>query len=166
MTKTFDNFASREVASFWRFISSSLARLVTLLDGLDADELNWRPPAPEANSLYALATHTLGNVEENVLETLGGESVHRDREAEFRASSSSAASVQQRWQALRPEVERALAAFTLADLDRPYEHPRRGMLTGREVLIVVARHAAEHLGQAELTHDLLRAHQAKSTPNR
>jgi hypothetical protein len=30
-------------------------------------------------------------------------------------------------------------------------------VTGRAILIVVARHAAEHLGQAELTRDLLRA---------
>jgi hypothetical protein len=29
-----------------------------------------------------------------------------------------------------------------------------GVLTGREVLLVVARHAAEHLGQVELTRDL------------
>jgi hypothetical protein len=37
------------------------------------------------------------------------------------------------------------------------QHPRRGPLSGREILIVVARHAAEHLGQAELTRDLMKA---------
>ena len=43
----------------------------------------------------------------------------------------------------------------MADLDRERVHPRRGLLTGREILIVVARHAAEHLAHAELTRDLL-----------
>ncbi len=52
---------------FWRYIASSLDRLVGCLDGLDAEALNWCPPAPGANSLYALATHTLGNAEENIL---------------------------------------------------------------------------------------------------
>ena len=160
MNVPLEQFTSPEVASFWRFIASSLTRLVAILDELSAEELNWRPPAPEANSLYALAIHTLGNVEENVLETLCGQPVHREREAEFRAAGSSAASVQDRWQALRPRLESALASLSAADLDRHYLHPRRDDETGREVLIVVARHAAEHLGQAELTRDLLRA----STP--
>ncbi len=39
----------------------------------------------------------------------------------------------------------------------PHHHPRRGWSTGREILLIVARHAAEHLGQAELTRDLLLA---------
>ena len=36
-------------------------------------------------------------------------------------------------------------------------HPRRGTITGRDVLIVVARHAAEHWGEAQLTRSLLKA---------
>jgi hypothetical protein len=36
------------------------------------------------------------------------------------------------------------------------------MLTGREILLVVARHAAEHLGQADLTRDLATAMQAST----
>ena len=68
---------------FWRYIASSLDRLVALLDGLSADDLDWRPPAPGANSLYVLAMHTLGNAEENLLEILGGQPIGRDREAEF-----------------------------------------------------------------------------------
>jgi hypothetical protein len=53
--------ARTEALIFWRYIASSLDRLVACLDGLDADGLNWRPAATEANSLYALTTHTLGN---------------------------------------------------------------------------------------------------------
>ena len=149
-------FASGEVASFWRFISSSLTRLVALLDGLDAAELNWSPPARGANCVFVLAVHTLSNVEENILETLCGEPIDREREAEFDAIGISSETVRQRWDALRPPVEAALASLKSTDLDGHYQHPRRGELTGREVLIVVARHAAEHLGQAELTRDLLR----------
>ncbi|MDP9352215.1 MAG: DUF664 domain-containing protein [Chloroflexota bacterium] len=48
-------------------------------------------------------------------------------------------------------------------LEEEIEHPRRGRITGREVLLVVARHCAEHLGQAELTRDLLEASGAGAT---
>jgi hypothetical protein len=150
------DFASREIASFHRFITSSLDRLVTLVGELDEAGLNWRPPAPNANSLFALATHTLGNAEENILQTLCGRPGRRRREDEFAARGDSAA-VAERWRALRADLTAAMAALTPTDLDRERAHPRRGALTGREVLLVVARHAAEHLGQAELTRDLLLA---------
>lgn len=142
---------------FWRYIAGSLDRLVALLDGLSAEELDWRPPAHGANSLSVLATHTLGNAEENLLETLGGQPIGRDREAEFAVQGGSADAVAARWRDLRPRLSEILAALPPDALDASYPHPRRGAITGRDILIVVARHSAEHLGQAELTRDLLLA---------
>ena len=52
------------------------------------------------------------------------------------------------------------ATLPAADLDRERKHPRRDVLTGREVLIVVARHTAEHWGEAQLTKSLLLAERA------
>jgi hypothetical protein len=147
-------FANREIASFHHFITGSLDRLVTLVGELDEAGLNWRPPAPNANSLFALATHTLGNAEENILQTLCDQSGSRRRDEEF-ASRGDSAAIVERWRMLRADLTAAMAALTPADLDDERSHPRRGALTGREVLLVVARHAAEHLGQAELTRDLL-----------
>lgn len=159
MSSNHETFISSETASLWRFISSSISHLVDLVGDLSDEELAWRPSAPAANSLGVLTMHTLGNLEENVIQTLCGEPVHRQREAEFRLEQVTAADLQARWSSLRQSAEIRLAAFTTSDLDHRYFHPRRGELTGREVLIVVARHAAEHLGQAELTRDLLRASQ-------
>ena len=145
-----------EALIFWRYIASSLDRLVDCLDGLSEAQLNWRPDAPEANSLYALAMHTLGNAEENLLQVIGGQPVGRDRDGEFAARGDSAEAIVARWTALRAELGALLASLPADALGATYEHPRRGPLIGREILIVVARHAAEHLGQAELTGDLLR----------
>jgi len=61
------------------------------------------------------------------------------------------------WPGLRAELEEGLSALPTSDLARAVEHPRRDPLSGREILIVVARHVAEHLGQAELTRDLARS---------
>ena len=148
--------AAAEARLFWRYIASSLDRLVEIGATLDEAALNWRPPAPDTNSLHVLARHTLGNAEESILETLCGRPVGRDREGEFAARGATVA-VPAHWRALRPRLQAALAALPTSELDRGREHPRRGKITGREVLLVVARHAAEHLGQAELTRDLLRA---------
>lgn len=147
---------NREIASFWRFITSAIDRLIVCLDGLDQTELNWRP-LPDANSLYVLAIHTLANTEENILGTLCGQAIKRNRPAEFMAQADSAETVRQQWQLLRERLQAALVELSPAELDREREHPRRGLLTGREVLLVVARHITEHMGQAQLTLDLLRA---------
>lgn len=141
---------------YWRFITSSLDRLVACLDGLDASALNWRP-LPTANSLYVLATHILGNLEETVLGLICGQAVVRDRAAEFRAMGSNAVELQRHWHTLQAQIAHYLEQLSVADLDREHAHPRRGVLTAHEILIVVARHAAEHLAHAELTRDLLLA---------
>lgn len=152
-----------EVAVFWRYIAGSLDRLVAVVAELDEVELSWRPPAQGANSLRVLAAHTLGNAEENLVGLLGGEEVARDRDAEFLAPAGDGPELERRRLALRPRVERALAGLDAGALARQHAHPRRGTVSGREVLLVVARHAAEHLGQAELTRDLLRRAQSSGS---
>ena len=60
-------------------------------------------------------------------------------------------------QDLRERVVKAFEALTRDDLDGARRHPCRGIITGRDVLIVVARHTAEHWGEAQLTRSLLKA---------
>ena len=147
-------FESREVATFWRYLESSLDHLIELAASLDPEAIHWKPPAPETNSIAVMTAHTLGNVRENILEILCGEAVHRDREAEFVDRAVTAETLAAQWANLRALLLAALAAVPASELDRRRTHPRRGELDGREVLIVAIRHAAEHLGQAELTRDL------------
>lgn len=140
----------------WRFISRSVERLLACLDGLDEAALNWRP-LPNASSLYNLATHIIGNIEETVLGVICGHQVVRDRDAEFSAVGSDTVALRARWQGLEAQITQDLTHLTPINLDRPRLHPRRGMVSAWEILIVVARHAAEHLAHAELTRDLFLA---------
>jgi len=151
---------SREATLFCRYILSSLDRLAQCLDGLDENQLNWQPPAPHTNSLYTLVVHTLGNAEENLLLTLFDQPSQRNREQEFVTKGQSADVLITQWHALRERLQKALLSLSSDDLEREHLHPRRGSITELDILIVVARHAAEHLGQAELTRDLVLA----STP--
>jgi hypothetical protein len=116
-----------------------------------------RPPAPHANCLYALVVHTLGNAEENLLWTLFDQPSQRNREQEFLMEGPSKDALILRWNGLHEQLQQALLSLSLQDLAQEHLHPRRGSITGLDILIVVARHAAEHLGQAELTRDLVLA---------
>jgi uncharacterized damage-inducible protein DinB len=147
-----------ELTSFRRYaLGSSLERIIACTEGLTDEELNWRPSVPGANSLGAIALHALANAEENILGTLFGQGVVRDREGEFAATGVSTATIQARAEAVQMRIREALVRLTSGDLQRECQHPRRGTLSGREVLLIAARHAAEHMGQAELTRDLLRS---------
>ncbi|MDP9352216.1 MAG: hypothetical protein M3P51_11815 [Chloroflexota bacterium] len=90
-----DHSAPGEIDTYRRHILGSLDRLVGCLSDLDERGLNWRPPAENANSLYALAVHTLANAEENILGTLCGQPITRDREAEFAAWGTSSRVVEE-----------------------------------------------------------------------
>ena len=117
-------------------------------------------------SLEGLTGHVLGNAEENVLQTVCGVPVTRSRAAELAAGGDTWEPLRDRWRGLRARIEDALATLPEGELDRERPHPRRGLLTGREVLLVVARHAAEHWGEAQLTRSLMpgRDARAQATP--
>ena len=153
-------FASAEVGSFWRFTLRSLDGFMEIVDGLTVDELNWRPPAPDTNTIYALTAHTLGNVRMHVFRVLLGQTIDRDRDGEFRSVADASNVPIPAWPTLRSKVEAALGELPPEAMDRSFDHPVFGPLTGREVLMVMMRHTAEHHGHVELTRDLIVAARA------
>ena len=138
-------------------LTGSIERIIACLNVLDAGQMNWKPTAQDTNSLYVLAVHTMANAEQTVLSVLGGENIPREREQEFVASGDSAEWIQQRWSDLKPRIEQTLASLSQDDLGKEYSHPRRGSMTGWQALVTVTTHAAEHVGHAEVTRDLLKA---------
>jgi hypothetical protein len=144
-----------EVALFWSKIEGSLARLVELVEGVDPVQRTWHPPAPDTNSLAGILGHVLANAEENICGVISGVDVApRDRRLEFGAAGTGLAAA---YRDLRPRLVLVLSSLSASELDRVCRHPRRGMTSVREVLLVVARHVAEHEGEATLTRSLLLA---------
>ncbi len=144
------------IGIFETTIVENVERILACCDGLDEVGINWKPAAPEMNSIYVLATHTMGNVRQNALAVLGGQEDQRDRDAEFVAAGNSAVELQQQWSELKPQVQAALSKIGEAELTREHPHPRRGTVNGLQVLMIAASHAGEHAGQAEMTRDLYR----------
>jgi len=155
---------SREGTAAAGFLCRSLGRIVACLNELDLQEQRWRPPAPATNSLLAIAAHALANAQENVLGLLGGHGSDRQRPGEFDDQDLTADVIRQRWADLEPQFDQTLRQLSPAALAGEVDHPRRGRLTGFEVLVVALRHAAEHMGQAELTRDLVLAQRAAPEP--
>jgi len=146
---------SPEVALFWSKIDGSLARLVALVEGVAAAQRSWHPAAPDTNSLAGILGHVLANAEENICGVVGSADVPpRDRGIEFGSTGADPAAA---YRELCPRLQFALSSLSGSELDRVCRHPRRGMISAREVLLVVARHVAEHEGEATLTRALLLA---------
>lgn len=146
-----------EIALLTRKLTNAVDRIFACIEGIDSDELNWKPPAPDTNSLYVLGTHITGNVRQNIMVVLGGAPDDRDRDAEFMASGSSAQELVDRWNEVKAQITARLHELGGDILEREYDHPRRGPSTGRELLINAIAHANEHIGHAELTRQLYAA---------
>jgi hypothetical protein len=143
----------REITKFRDDLVWLLRHTVETLDGLTDDELNWRPPATDANSLLVLATHTLGAAEAHVLELLAGQEIDRVRSREF-AATGDAGPVRARLSDVIERLTSVLDALDPAELDRERPTPG-GSTTGREVLLWAVMHASQHHGVAQLTRDLI-----------
>ena len=147
---------SPEIALYWQLIAQTIDQIIASLQDLSIDELNWKP-APAANSVAVLAVHTIASTEESIVGVFCGREVAREREAEFTTIAESPTSMLERWGVVRARIDGALHDAPAAWLERELLHPRRGPMSGREVLLGVVSHTGEHLGHAGLTRDLLHA---------
>jgi uncharacterized damage-inducible protein DinB len=155
------NIMTTEMEQYIKELGRLFDKLCQAIEGLSEQQLNWHPPAPDANSIYVIATHTLGNARAWILGIACEQPIERDRQAEFRASGPDAAPLATAARALLAEMEHSLRALPPASLDEPREPSQqlRGVgaaepLTGRGAITHVISHAATHLGQIELTRDL------------
>ena len=144
-----------ERESLLRAFQRPIEEILSCLDSLRGNEIDRKIPEQTGNSVLAVATHVIANAEENVIERLGGTAVGRVRDAEFAVMGSTGDPVRDRWNDLLPKIVAVLGDLPEDALEREIDHPNRGLITGREVLLVVVRHANEHLGEAQIVRDLL-----------
>jgi len=152
---------NNELTAYAESLRHRLELVIAAVRGLDAPQLNWRPPVDGANSVWVLATHTVGAARAWILGIACGRDIGRDRPAEF-ASSGDDASL------LIASTERAIVdiAAALRDLDparldvRPVpaqelwgEGPPHE-ISARDAILRVIAHASLHLGHMHVTRDL------------
>jgi len=145
-----------EIEMFLRVVEEGVGTVVRCLDGLDDEAIRWQP-LPAANCLAVIAKHAMANAHRNVLAHFAGEPYDYHRDQEFVLASETAATLTAGWQRLQHRMRQRLDPMPHPTLDAMCEHARMGRVTGRAVLLQVARHASEHAGEAELTRQLVLA---------
>jgi hypothetical protein len=142
------------------FVDDALAKMAGILDDLGDDLANRRPPLEGANSPYAILTHCLGVMEYWGGATIADRAVHRDRSAEFTASGDVAgliARTESTRERLRADLVRfdpmAAAANVVPDPDDPVPYDE----AKGAVLLHILEELYQHLGQMEITRDVLLA---------
>ena len=151
----------QEIDLFWRRTVRAIDDIIACLDEAPVEEWNWKP-VETANSLFVLATHVLGSTAEHILEGMCGEPVGRRRDAEFASAGTDATPIRAEWQTLQARIKQGLDNLPPGALDADCMDPRLGKKSGRDILLIVAQHVAEHRGHAQLTLDLLTARLGKT----
>jgi hypothetical protein len=151
---------SEQLTKTWLwYVDEALDQMTAIVVGLGDDLASTRPDLPGANSPYAILTHCCGVLEGWGGEAVAGRRIERDRAAEFVATGP-VADLEARVAAARVRLRADLAAL---DWDAPPRGPVDpqdvDLPLGRSqggVLLHIYEELAQHLGQMEITRDLLR----------
>jgi uncharacterized damage-inducible protein DinB len=143
---------------FLWFVDRALDEMLAIVRQLGDDVANRRPDLEGANSPYAILTHCLGVMEYWGGYMVAGRPVQRDREAEFRAKGSVAELIHRTAEA-RHRLETDIASAEASAPPRNAPHPEDADLplgkTQGAVLLHIFEELTQHLGQMELTRDIL-----------
>jgi hypothetical protein len=140
------------------YADTALDGMVGIVALLGDERANQTPDLPGANSPYAILTHCLGVMEYWGGHVIAGRQIERDRRAEFVATGQVRALVSRVGRA-REQLRRDLESFDPSA-------PPRGMVQRDDGAIPVGRtqggalfhiyeELSQHLGQMELTRDIL-----------
>jgi uncharacterized damage-inducible protein DinB len=125
--------------------------------GLDDEAANWQPLQSDTNSIYAILTHIMGVDNFWVRQVIGGQTVQRNREAEFRASGK-IAELLPVWEVTWIEIKSMLGKLDHKQLSevrsRPFSSQQKESITVQWVILHLITHYATHLGHVQLTRQL------------
>lgn len=137
----------------------SLTAIEDILAGMSSEQANHAPDLPGANSAYAIGTHCVGMVEYWGGSVIAGLRIPRDRDGEFQAVGDP--------QVLCEDISRTRQRFAEWAAIGMSEGPRDRSAVGTTrsetvrtasatwMLLHVVRELAQHLGQLEITRDIL-----------
>jgi hypothetical protein len=155
------------VEDYLWYVDAALRSMVAIVSELGDDLANRRPDLPGANSPYAILTHCLGVVEWWGGRVIADREVQRDRPSEFVAAGPVAELLQ------RADSVRAQLAVDLAGVEPPappsgpVDEEDAATPVGRTqggVLLHIYEELSQHLGQMEVSRDVLRAPWVRLAP--
>jgi uncharacterized damage-inducible protein DinB len=128
-------------------------RLRKAVSGLDAGALD-RAVAPETNSIAVLVAHCVGS-QLDWLHVAAGHVIARDRDAEFRVRGKSAGELEALIERTAAEVPELVRDAIRAGLGTARKTRSQRDTTAAYALFHALEHLTEHVGQVELTRQLV-----------
>lgn len=148
------------------FVDEALDAMISILETLGDEWANRAPDLDGANSPYAVVTHCLGVLEYWAGYVVAGRSIERDRDAEFVARGD-VADLVIRVRRARQQLGRDLDAMDPWAPPRGRPEPEDAELplarTQGGAAVHVYEELAQHLGQLEITRDVLLAARSAGT---
>lgn len=142
------------------YANGALDQMVESLRRLGDERVNQRPDLPGANSPFAIVTHCLGVLEFWGGAMIAGRRTSRDRDAEFVAAGR-VDDLVARVEATRGQLAEDVAGVQWGDRPRlpvdPEDAERPDGQRQGAVLLHILEELFQHLGQLELTRDVLLA---------
>ncbi|MGU3294586.1 mycothiol transferase [Williamsia sp. M5A3_1d] len=140
-------------------IQENLGALRAIVAELGDDLANTTPPLPQTNSPYAIVFHCVEMLKFWGGSVIGGEKIPRDRDAEFTATGAVGALCE----AVDDVASRVPGWIAIATTEGVRDRSARGSTrttaidtaTPEWILLHIVRELAQHLGQLELTRDVL-----------
>jgi hypothetical protein len=142
-----------ETQALWEQFEQVNNEIFKWSDGLTDDQLNWKPSGRDTNSIGILMNHIMGIAIFSVAERVGGQSVNRDRSAEFANRATRDGLVHRRAE-VEKLVRETFDKLTAADLTRAIRTPS-GEVSIVKFLLNSLSHVSDHMGQVILTRKLL-----------
>lgn len=142
------------------FVDLALTQMMAIVRQLGDQDANRRPGLAGANSAFAILTHCLGVVEFWGGFMVAGRTIARDREAEFEAQGAVEELAQRTEEAgrrLRVDIRGLDSLAAPPDVLGPEDAGVPYARSKGAVLLHIVEELFQHLGQMELTRDMLAA---------
>jgi hypothetical protein len=157
----------KEIEGYLSILEDLRGQVKKGLEGLDQEGLDWRPIPGKGdlstNSLGAIATHLVGSETYFMKEIIGGQPIHRDREAEFVAKEAGVLELQERLDKAAQATKVVLSSLSPSGLDEE-RHFRDRKVSVRWCILHVIEHIATHHGHIQLTRQLWENQGKRSSP--
>jgi hypothetical protein len=152
---------NNELVAYDESIRDRVDQVMSCAGSLRAEQANWRPPFGDANSVWALAEHSLGNARAWIIGIAAGNEIGRDRPGEFGSRGHDVGSLLAKLDGIGRDVSAALRGIDPERLDVRLvpsqelwgEGPPRE-ISVRDAIVQVIEHLSLHLGHMQVTRDM------------
>ena len=122
------------------------------IHGMTAEGLNWKPLAPNTNSIFALTTHIVGTESAWIHHFVGNRTIARDRDSEFTSQGRDVTILEDMLNKARDITVQVIGHLSSYDLSTEKPSGENGnAVSYRWAILHTIEHLGQHLGHLTLT---------------